>query len=27
LSDHPAVLASPGSFIEAVDELVLAERK
>jgi hypothetical protein len=27
LSDHPACLASPGSFIEAVDELVLAERK
>jgi hypothetical protein len=26
LSDHEAVLASPGSFIEA-DELVLAERK
>jgi hypothetical protein len=27
LSDHPAVLESPGSFVEAVDELVLAERK
>jgi hypothetical protein len=27
LSDHPAVLEAPGAFIEAVDELVLAERK